>query len=74
MLRELKFHGRVTVLVVLADHPLLLSSVVESPVLSSLIGRDVVDLDITGSSKTLEYNGRSQPLEDSVDGTLLRDS
>ena len=34
---------RVTVPVVLADHPLLLSySVVESPVLSLLIGRDVV--------------------------------
>ena len=54
---------RVTVPVVLADHPLLLSySVVESPVLSLLIGRDVVEglgLDIKGSSKTLEYNGRS---------------
>ena len=63
---------RVTVPVVLADHPLLLShSVVESPVLSLLIGRDVVEglgLDIKGSSKTLEYNGRSQPLEDSVAG------
>ena len=60
---------RVTVPVVLADHPLLLShSVVESPVLSLLIGRDVVGLDIKGSSKTLEYNGRSQPLEDSVAG------
>ena len=49
---------RVTVLVVLADHLLLLSySVVESPVLSLLIGRDVVEglgLDIKGSSKTLE--------------------
>ena len=58
--------------VVLADHPLLLSySVVESPVLSLLIGRDVVEglgLDIKGSSKTLEYNGRSQPLEDAVAG------
>ena len=34
-------------------------------------GRDVVEglgLDIKGSSKTLEYNGRSQPLEDSVAG------
>ena len=63
---------RVTVPVVLADHTLLLSyRVVESPVLSLLIGRDVVDglgLDIKGSSKTLEYNGRSQPLEDSVAG------
>ena len=63
---------RVTVPVVLADHPLLLSySVVESPVLSLLIGRDVVEglgLDIKCSSKTLEYNGRSQPLEDSVAG------
>ena len=63
---------RVTVPVVLADHPVLLSySVVESPVLSLLIGRDVVEglgLDIKGSSKTLEYNGRSQPLEDSVAG------
>ena len=63
---------RVTVPVVLADHRLLLSySVVESPVLSLLIGRDVVEglgLDIKGSSKTLEYNGRSQPLEDSVAG------
>ena len=63
---------RVTVPVVLADHPLLLSySVVESPVLSLLIGRDVVEglgLDIKGSSKTLEYNGRSQPVEDSVAG------
>ena len=61
-----------TVPVVLADHPLLLSySVVESPVLSLLIGRDVVEglgLDIKGSSKTLGYNGRSQPLEDSVAG------
>ena len=39
--------------------------------LSLLIGRDVVEglgLDIKGSSKTLEYNGRSQPLEDSVAG------
>ena len=63
---------RATVPVVLADHPLFLSySVVESPVLSLLIGRDVVEglgLDIKGSSKTLEYNGRSQPLEDSVAG------
>ena len=64
---------RVTVTVVLADHPLLLtSSVVERRVLSLLIGRrDVVEglgLDIKGSSKTLEYNGRSQPLEDSVAG------
>ena len=62
--------GRVTVPVVLADHPLLLSyNVVESPVLSLLIGRDVVEalgLYIKGSSKTLEYNGRSEPLEDSV--------
>ena len=43
----------------------------ESPVLSLLIGRDVVEgfgLDIKGSSKTLEYNGRSQPSEDSVAG------
>ena len=63
---------RVTVPVVLADHPLLLSySVVESPVFSLLIGRDVVEslgLDIKCSSKTSEYNGRSQPLEDSVAG------
>ena len=62
---------RVTIPVVLADHPLLSKSVVESPVLSLLIGRDVVEglgLDIKGSSKTLEYNGRSQPLEDSVAG------
>ena len=63
---------RVSVPVVLADHPLLLSySVVESPVLSLLIGRDVVEglgLDIKGSSKTLEYKSRSQPLEDSVAG------
>ena len=62
----------VTVPVVLADHPLLLSySVVESSVFSLLIGRDVVEglgLDIKGSSKTLEYNGRSQPLENSVAG------
>ena len=61
---------RVTFLVVLTDHPLLLSySVVESPVSSLLIGRGVVEglgLDIKGSSETLEYNGRSQPLEDSV--------
>ena len=46
---------RVTIPVVLADHPLLLSySVVESPVLSLLIGRDVVEglgLDIKGSSE-----------------------
>ena len=51
---------------------LLSYSVVESPVLSLLIGRDVVEglgLDIIkGSSKTLEYNGRSQPLETSVAG------
>ena len=43
----------------------------ESPVLSLLIGKDVVEglgLDIKGSSKTLEYNGRSQPLEDSLAG------
>ena len=63
---------RVTVPVVLADHPLLLTyTVVESPVLPLLIGRDVVEglgLDIKGSSKTLEYNGRSQPFEDSVAG------
>ena len=63
---------RVTVPVVLADHPLLLSySVVESFVFSLLIGRDVVEglgLDIKGGSKTLEYNGRSQPLADSVAG------
>ena len=61
-----------TVPVVLADHPLLLSySVVESSVFSLLIGRDVVEglgLENKGSSKTLEYNGRSQPLEDSVAG------
>ena len=47
---------RVTVPVVLADHPLLLSyRVVGSPALSLLIGRDVVErlgLDIKGSSKT----------------------
>ena len=63
---------RVTVPVVLANHPLLLSrSVVESRVLSLLIGRDVVEglgLDIKGGSETLEYNGQSQPLEDSVAG------
>ena len=44
---------RVTVPVVLTDHPLF----VESPVLSLFIGRDVVEglgLDIKGSSKTLE--------------------
>ena len=49
---------RVTVPVVLADHPLLLScSFLESPVLSLLIGRDVVEglgLNIKGSSQTLE--------------------
>ena len=59
---------RVTVPVVLADHPL---SIVESLALPLLIGRDVVEglgLDIKGSSKTLECNGRSQPLEDSVAG------
>ena len=65
---------RVTVPVVLADHPLLLSyKVVESPVLSLLIGRGVVEglgLDIKDSSKTLEYKGRSQPLEDSVAGHI----
>ena len=63
---------RVTVTVLFADHPLLLSySVVKSSVLSLLIGRDVVEglgLDIKGSSKILEYRGRSQPLEDSVAG------
>ena len=62
---------RVTVPVVLANHPLLSYSVVERPFLSLLIGRDAVEghgLDIKGSSKTLEYNGRSQPLEDSVAG------
>ena len=46
---------RVTIPVVLADHPLLLSfCVVESPVLSLLIGRDVVEglgLDIKGAAK-----------------------
>ena len=61
---------RVTVTVVLADYTLLLSySVVESPVLSLLVGRGVVEglgLDIKGGSKTLEYNRRSQLLEDSV--------
>ena len=39
--------------------------------MSLFIGRDVVEkfgLDINGSSKTSEYNGRSQPLEDSVAG------
>ena len=55
---------RVTVPVVLADNPLLLScSVVESPVISLLIGRDVVEglgLDIKGSSKILEYNGHNR--------------
>ena len=54
---------RVTVPVVLADHPLLLSNrVVESPVLSLLVGRDVVGLGlhIKGSSKTLDYNCQSQ--------------
>ena len=43
----------------------------ESPVSSLLIGGDVVEglgLDIKGSSKTLECNGPSQPLEDSVAG------
>ena len=63
---------RVTVPVVLTDHPLSLSyNVVQSPVLSLLIGRDVVEglgLDIKITSKTLEYNGRSKPLEDSVAG------
>ena len=63
---------RVTIPVVLADHPLLLSfCVVGGPVLSLLVGWDVVEglgLDIKGSSKTLEYNGRSQPLEDSAAG------
>ena len=63
---------RVTVPVVHADHPRLLSySIVESPVLSLLIGRGVVEglgLDIKGSNKTLEYNGLSQPLEDLVAG------
>ena len=63
---------RVTVPVVLADHPLLLSfCVVESLVLSLVIGRDVVEglgLDIKGSSKTLEYNGNSEPVADSVAG------
>ena len=58
---------RWTVPVVLADHRILLPySVVESPVLSMFIGKDVVEglgLDIKGSSKTSEYNGRSQPLE-----------
>ena len=66
---------RVTVPVVLADHHLLLSyCVVESPVLSLLFGRDVVGglgVDIKGSIKTLEYNGRSQPLEDSVAGQYM---
>ena len=63
---------RVKVPVVLASY-----SVVESPVLSLLSGRDVVEglgLDIKGGSKTLEYNGRSQPLEEIGGWTLLRDS
>ena len=51
---------RVTVPVVLANHPLMLScSFVESPILSLLIGRDVVEglcLDIKGSSKTLQWS------------------
>ena len=62
----------VTLPVVLANHRLSLSDrVVESFVLSLLIGRDVVEglgPDIKGGSKTLENNGRSQPLEDSVAG------
>ena len=66
----LKSTERVTVPVVLADNPPLLSHcVVQSPVLSLLIGRDVVEglrLDIKGSSKTLEFNGRLKPLGDSV--------
>ena len=68
----LKSVERVTVSVVLADHPLLLSySVVESPVSSVLMGRYVVEgvgRNIKGSSKNMEYNGRSQPMEDSVAG------
>ena len=43
----------------------------KAPVLSLLIGRDVVGglgLDIKDTSKTLEYNGGPQPLEDSVAG------
>ena len=68
----------VTVPVVLADHPLLMSySVVESPVLSLLIERDVVEglgLDIKGSSKTLEYNGRITTVGRLGGWTLLRDS
>ena len=58
--------------VLCSQNTLLLSySVVESPVLSLLIGRDVVEglgLDIKGSSETLEYDVPSQPLEDSVAG------
>ena len=64
---------RVTVPVVLAAHLFCCPTAlcVESPVLSLLFGRDVVEglgLDIKGCSKTLEYNGRSQALEDSVAG------
>ena len=64
---------RVTVPVVLALITLFCcpTALWKAPVLSLLIGRDVVEglgLDIKGSSKTLEYNGRSQPLEDSVAG------
>ena len=62
---------RVTIPVVLEDHPLLLSySVVESLCYPCSLG-DVVEglgLDVKGSSKPLEYNDRSQPLEDSVAG------
>ena len=55
---------RVTVPVVLADHPLLLSySVVESPVLSLLTGRDVVEglrLDVKGGIKGSSKNPGTQ--------------
>ena len=53
----LQSHERVTVPVVLAQTPMLISySVVDSPVLSLLVGRDAIEnlgIDILGSRKVL---------------------
>ena len=63
---------RITVPIVLASTPLLLGySVVDSPVLSLLIGRDAIEnlgIDIFGSRKALRLGSEEQALEDSVAG------
>ena len=68
---------RVTVPVVLADHPLSLSySVVESPVLSLLSGRDVVEglgLDIKGSEHAHRETATARPLNTFLVQGAVRD-